>query len=117
MEMFGGDFNAYMACKAQFALQSNWWPSPIAGLFSYQVWNGYDGFWEDGIALETFTNFIAFVGNNTRYQEVIKSSVRELYSLLEAYGPYPSFDDMAWYALVMCGFTKYSDGTNFSKVV
>lgn len=99
MDMFGGDFNAYMACKAQFALQSNWWPSPIAGLFSYQVWNGYDGFWEDGIALETFTNFIAFVGNNTRYQDVIKSSVRELYSLLEAYGPYPSFDDMAWYAL------------------
>lgn len=39
MEMFGGDFNAYMACKAQFALQSNWWPSPIAGLFSYQVRN------------------------------------------------------------------------------
>lgn len=39
MDMFGGDFNAYMACKAQFALQSNWWPSPIAGLFSYQVRN------------------------------------------------------------------------------
>ena len=37
MEMFGGDYSAYMACKAQFALQSNWWPSPIAGLFSYQV--------------------------------------------------------------------------------
>lgn len=36
-EMFGGDFNAYMACKTQFALQSNWFPSPIAGLFSYLV--------------------------------------------------------------------------------
>ena len=37
MEMFGGDFSAYMACKTQFAHQSNWFPSPIAGLFSYLV--------------------------------------------------------------------------------
>ena len=49
--------------------------------------------------LETFVNFLAFVGNNTRYQGVIKSSNRDVYSLEEAYGPYPSFDDMAWYAL------------------
>lgn len=99
MEMFGGDLSAYMACKSQFALQSNWWPSPIAGLFSYQVWNGYDGFWQNGLVLETYTNFFAFVGNNTRYQGVIKTSIRDLYQLMEAYGPYPSFDDMAWYAL------------------
>jgi len=39
--------------------------------------------------------------NNThrRYVKVIKSSERDLYSLLEAYGPNPSFDDMAWYGL------------------
>ena len=28
---------AYWACKTQFAHQSNWFPSPIAGLFSYEV--------------------------------------------------------------------------------
>ena len=37
MAMFGGDFSAYMACKTEFAHQSNWFPSPIAGLFSYLV--------------------------------------------------------------------------------
>ncbi|XP_071181867.1 uncharacterized protein [Mytilus edulis] len=97
-EMFGGDFNAYMACKTQFALQSNWFPSPIAGLFSYLIWNGYDGFWENGCVLEPMVNFIEYA-NNTRYMNVVKASQRELYSLLEAYGPYPSFDDMGWYGL------------------
>lgn len=35
--MFGGDHGAYLACIAQFAHQCNWFPSPIAGLYSYQV--------------------------------------------------------------------------------
>lgn len=30
---------------------------------------------------------------------VIRGGERGLYSLLEAYGPYPSFDDMGWYCL------------------
>lgn len=99
MEMFDGDFSAYMACKTQFALQSNWWPSPIAGLLSFQAWNSLSAFWENGIILETYANFVAFVGNNTRYRGIIKSSNRNLLSLKQAYGPIPSFDDMAWYAL------------------
>ena len=37
MKMFGNDFSAYMACVTEFAHQCNWFPSPIAGLFSYQV--------------------------------------------------------------------------------
>ena len=37
MEMYGNDLAAYWACKTQFAHQSNWFPSPIAGLFSYEV--------------------------------------------------------------------------------
>lgn len=37
MKMLGNDFSAYMACVTEFAHQSNWFPSPIAGLFSYQV--------------------------------------------------------------------------------
>ena len=32
-EMFGGDENAYLACITQYALQTNWFPSPIAGLY------------------------------------------------------------------------------------
>ena len=37
VEMFGGDHNAYLACITQYAHQCNWFPSPIAGLYSYQV--------------------------------------------------------------------------------
>ena len=33
-------------CMAQNAFQRNWYPDPIAGLFSYQSWNGMDGFWQ-----------------------------------------------------------------------
>lgn len=36
--MFGGDHGAYLACIAQFAHQCNWFPSPLAGLYSYQVY-------------------------------------------------------------------------------
>ena len=43
-------------------------------------------------------NFMVYA-NHTRYMNVIENSYRDLYSLLEAYGPYPSFDDMAWYAI------------------
>jgi len=43
-------------------------------------------------------NFMEY-GNNTRYKTVVENSCRSLYSLLEAYGPYPSFDDMGWYGL------------------
>ena len=49
-------------------------PDPIAGLFSYQTWNGMDGFWQNGVAIETMTNFMAY-GNNTRYASVVKVSV------------------------------------------
>ena len=65
-----------------------------------QIWNGYDGFWQNGAVLETFANFVANTnGTHTRYASVIRGGQRDLYSLLEAYGPYPSFDDMAWYGL------------------
>ena len=35
-----------LGCMAQHAFQRNWFPDPIAGLFSYQSWNGMDGFWQ-----------------------------------------------------------------------
>ncbi|WAQ97961.1 YHG7-like protein [Mya arenaria] len=99
-EMYGNDTAAYWACRIQFAHQANWFPSPIAGLFSYEIWNGYDGFWQNGAVLETFVNFLANTNaTHTRYTSVIKGGERNLYSLLEAYGPYPSFDDMGWYGL------------------
>jgi len=37
IQMYGYDKAAYWACAAQFAHQSNWFPSPIAGLYSYEV--------------------------------------------------------------------------------
>lgn len=100
LEMYGNDSAAYWACAIQFALQANWFPSPIAGLFSYQVWNGYDGFWQNGAVLETMANIIAYTNKtHMRYMNPIKASERPLYMLMEAYGPYPSYDDMAWYGL------------------
>ncbi|XP_035685286.1 uncharacterized protein LOC118421888 [Branchiostoma floridae] len=97
-EMFGNSSTALWACRTQLALQRNWFPSPIAGLFSYQVWNGFDGFWQNGAVLETFANFMHY-GNHTRYKTCLKSSLRQLSDLLLAYAPAPSYDDMAWFAL------------------
>ncbi|CAH1272629.1 Hypp4900 [Branchiostoma lanceolatum] len=97
-EMFGNSSTALWACRTQLALQRNWFPSPIAGLFSYQVWNGFDGFWQNGAVLETFANFM-YYGNHTRYQTCLKSSLRQMYDLELAYAPAPSYDDMAWFAL------------------
>ena len=66
-------------------------------LLVLQIWNGYDGFWQNGAVLEPMVNFIAYTNHtHTRYKQMILGSERGLYSLLEAYGPYPSFDDMAW---------------------
>eukprot|EP00058_Branchiostoma_floridae_P014672 XP_002600160.1 hypothetical protein BRAFLDRAFT_66668 [Branchiostoma floridae] len=97
-EMFGISSTALWACRTQLALQRNWFPSPIAGLFSYQVWNGFDGFWQNGAVLETFANFMHY-GNHTRYKTCLKSSLRQMYDLELAYAPAPSYDDMAWFAL------------------
>ena len=54
---YGGDAMAYQACRAEYSLQMNWYPDPIGGLFSYQTWNGFDGFWQNGIVLEALVNF------------------------------------------------------------
>ena len=98
LSMFANDTFAYMACLAENALQRNWYPSPIGGLFSYQAWNGFDGFWQNGIILETMVNFMQYA-NHTRYKQVVTGAIRGLESLLEAYYPQPSYDDMAWYGL------------------
>merc|ERR1719209_1235149 len=84
--------------SAQYALQRNWFPDPIQGLFSYQSWNGMDGFWQNGVVLESMANAMHYL-NNTRYSSVVHGSLRQLDSLLLAYGPQPSYDDMAWFGL------------------
>ena len=82
--MFGNKSVAVLACQAQFALQRNWFPDPIQvllkfgpgaedddvmtslqGLFTYQTWNGMDGFWQNGVVLETMANCLHYL-NNTR---------------------------------------------------
>ena len=73
LAMFNNDANAMRACMTAFALQHNWYPSPIAGLFSYQTWNGFDGFWQNGAVLETLANFMHYA-NNTMFVIEIKIS-------------------------------------------
>ena len=57
-----------------------------------------DGFWQNGVALESMANSMEYM-NNTRYKSVVLNSYRSLDQLLLAYGPQPSYDDMAWYGL------------------
>ena len=65
------DKAAFFSCQAQYALQRNWYPDPIGGLFSYQTWNGMDGFWQNGLAIEAMTNAMIY-GNHSRYTSVVK---------------------------------------------
>ena len=37
------------------------------GLFSYQTWNGMDGFWQNGVILETMANAMHYL-NFTRWK-------------------------------------------------
>ena len=71
---------ALLACQAQYAFQRNWFPDPIAGLFSYQTWNGMDGFWQDGVAIETLANTMHY-GNHRRYFSVLQVSQQKSLSL------------------------------------
>jgi len=98
LPMFGNRTGAFWACRVQAALQQNWFPDPIQGLFSYQTWNGMDGFWQNGVAVESSANAMHYL-NTTRYRSVVVGSYRSLEDLLLAYGPEPSYDDMAWYGL------------------
>ena len=79
-------------------------PGTAQGLFTYQTWNGMDGFWQNGVVVETLANCMHYL-NNTRYRSVVTGSARTLDQLLLAYGPQPSFDDMAWYGLA---YTRWS---------
>ena len=65
------DKAALLSCQAQYALQRNWYPDPIGGLFSYQTWNGMDGFWQNGVAVEALTNAMIY-GNHSRYLSVVQ---------------------------------------------
>jgi len=76
----------------------NWFPSQIQGMISYQAWNSMRGFWQSGSALEAMANTLIY-SNHTRQISVLLTSWRSLESLLLAYGPLPSFDDMAWYGM------------------
>ena len=65
------DRAAFLSCQVQYALQRNWYPDPIGGLFSYQTWNGMDGFWQNGLAIEAMVNAMAY-GNHSRYKSVVQ---------------------------------------------
>ena len=57
-----------------------------------------DGFWQDGVVVESLANCLHYT-NNTRYRSVVGAAHRPLHQLLLAYGPQPSFDDLNWYGL------------------
>ena len=65
-EMFENDTNALLACSTLDALQHNWFPSPIAGLYDYLEWNGFDGFWQNGAVLLPMVDYMRYT-NSTRY--------------------------------------------------
>ena len=84
---------ASLACMTTHAMNWNWFPSQIQGMISYQAWNSMRGFWQSGSALEAMANTLIY-SNHTRQISVLLTSWRSLESLLLAYGPLPSFDDM-----------------------
>jgi hypothetical protein len=86
MEMFNNDEAAFQTCVASYVMQENWYPDPIGYLFSYQTWNGFDGFWQDGVTIEAFVNAMKY-GNNTRFKSVVDSSYRTIDQLTLAYAP------------------------------
>ena len=96
--MFANDTHAFWACNGLDAMQNNWFPSPIAGLFTYQAWNGFDGFWQNGLMIETLSNYIIYT-KSKRYSRTLRASMRSLQQLTSAYQPMPSCDDELWYGL------------------
>ena len=75
------DKAALLSCQAQYALQRNWYPDPIGGLFSYQTWNGMDGFWQNGVAVEALTNAMIY-GNHSRYLSVVQVTLNFTLNIL-----------------------------------
>ena len=62
-------------------------------------------------------NFVAWTNHtSTRYMSVITGGERPLYSLLEAYGPYPSFDDMGWFGLAFARIHEVTGADMFLQV-
>ena len=106
------DTNAVWACRAVDALQNNWFPSPIAGLYSYLDWNGFDGFWQNGVVLETLANFVAYT-RSRRYESVLLAAWRSIDDLLHAYFPLPSCDDELWFALAFARIYEVTGQVRF----
>ena len=96
-EMFQNDSNALWACATLDALQHNWFPSPIAGLYDYLEWNGFDGFWQNGAVLLPMVDYMRYT-NSSRYHAIVISTLRSITDLLNAYYG-PSCDDEMWFGL------------------
>ena len=90
-EMFQNDSNALWACATLDALQHIWFSSPIAGLYDYLEWNGFDGFWQNGAVLLPMVDYMRYT-NSSRYHAIIASTLRPITDLLNAYYG-PSCDD------------------------
>ena len=50
-------------------IEPNCCPSGVD--LNFQTWNGMDGFWQNGIAIETMANAMKFA-NHSRYLSVVK---------------------------------------------
>ena len=100
--------------RAENALQWNWYPDPLQYMNSYQSWNGFDGFWQNGVVLETIANVRAYT-ESTKCDKVLHSGLRSVEELSNAYPPEPSYDDMAWYALAYARIHEVYNFTNINK--
>jgi mannan endo-1,6-alpha-mannosidase len=110
------NFSKY-ARQAENALQYNWFPDPMQFLNTYQSWNGFDGFWQNGVVLETMANVKAYT-NSTQYEKIVHKGLRRVDELSNAYEPEPSYDDMAWYGLAYARVFEvfnYSNNKEFLK--
>ena len=113
-EMNGGyDLNEE-TIRAQNALQYNWYPDPLQYMNSYQSWNGFDGFWQNGVVLEAIANVRAYT-ESTKCDKVVHSGLRSVEELSIAYPPEPSYDDMAWYGLAYARIHEVYNFTNVNK--
>ena len=113
-EMNGGYDLSEETIRAQNALQYNWYPDPLQYMNSYQSWNGFDGFWQNGVVLEAIANVRAYT-KSTRCDRVLRSGLRSVEELSSAYPPEPSYDDMAWYALAYARIHEVYNFTNVNK--
>ena len=114
LRMFSNDTSALWACQALDSLQHDWFPSPVAGLYTWLDWNGLNGFWQNGVILQTILDYVTYT-KSSRYEKVILGAWRTADDLTHAYYPTPSCDDELWFGLSFVGIYEHTKNESFLK--